>query len=1250
MKLKLPFFLFVAVCLSLNTSYAQTPDNQYFIPISFPKSPNATAFAKYGDYPVNLYSGLPEISIPLYTVESGSLSIPITLSYHPSGMLVDEAPGWVGAGWSINTGGMISRRIMGTPDEGGYLAGWRDAATLQPGTYNADIDYLRGVVITYNASAFDTRPDIYSYDLPGHGGKFFYNSKNAYKIQMVPFSPLNIKGLPTTGFTVQDEHGNIYILGHTATETTATSDEHGNHNTAVTAWMLENMIAQNRRDSINFSYQSQFIQNPAQTGQTITVEDLEEQSLGSFPQSCMPTQYLNPSTQPVPNSTYAAVTEQDISQIKFKNGKVEFKLNSSPRLDIKTNSNTNVYRLDTIKISAYNFGTKMMEVQKRIVFYTSYFATVTGVQGRLKLDSLQILDKAGSIVQHYRFDYNTNPIAPFGSYSKDYWGYYNGKMDGVSSPTLIPKTQVPYQVNGFATPTPIYIGSNDPNSRNPDSVYMQAGILKTIHYPTGGYTTFAYQTNRYWDNSGVMQLTGGLRVANISSYDGINIAPKVKTYVYNIARPNFMVSGYTGAINYGFFMNQVTARWYCTPNLVPGISDQKRVRTYYSESANNLTPTGGNPVAYSLVTEYLGTPANNVGKSVYMFRDTADAWAGSATGTGVPVIYDYFYSRGQLYSKSDYVHNANGTYQVAKRQVNSYTAFPTKMYNGVGMVVGMRFADQGSVTVAYPNQTAPGAGDNNTYPFDDYSIVSDDNYQVGSNTYNYDMNDTTKYTVSSVRYHYDDTIHQQVVSVSHNDSRGNSRTSTSKYAYNFLPTGATSTGNPVLDTMINEHMYAEPIEKTETYTTSSGPETTASQLNVFQPGSIIGSILPYKISILNIPAPVTNFVPASVVSGSVTGDSRYTQMISFDLYDFKNNITQYTPRNSTPVSILWDYQNSLPVAQVKNAINASFLYTSFEADGKGGWSYTGSPITDVTAPTGAWVYPLSAGTITSSFFATTNAYVLSYWSNNGVATVMGGGSSISGTPLRSNNGWTYYEHQVPVGVAQVTISGSASIDELRLYPASSQMTTYTFDPGGIKAITDTKNQISYFEYDPFQRLKNIKDWNGNIVKNYGYHTYDQTVSNDAIAATTFTRNNCPGGTAPQSTTYAVPAGRYLSSTKASANAQAVYDLNTNGQLLANNPTVCGCPIANINVTFTNSTGLNCQATFSGITNPYYFPTSGSQLIGVPAGTYATVTINITGSSPATITMGTRSPVTGHSATFNNVVIANGSSDLSISIH
>src|ERR1700722_11955307 len=81
----------------------------YFQPTVFPLAPNSMAFTKFGNYPVNLYSGLPDISIPLYTVEAGGLSVPVTLSYHASGNKIADVASWAGLGWSVNAGGSITR-------------------------------------------------------------------------------------------------------------------------------------------------------------------------------------------------------------------------------------------------------------------------------------------------------------------------------------------------------------------------------------------------------------------------------------------------------------------------------------------------------------------------------------------------------------------------------------------------------------------------------------------------------------------------------------------------------------------------------------------------------------------------------------------------------------------------------------------------------------------------------------------------------------------------------------------------------------------------------------------------------------------------------------------------------------------------------------------------------------------------------------------------------------------------------------
>ncbi len=64
------FLLFTAF-----QSFAQPVNNQ-IKDVTMP-APNAAALGKYGDYSVGTFTGVPDINVPIYTVQEGSLSLPI---------------------------------------------------------------------------------------------------------------------------------------------------------------------------------------------------------------------------------------------------------------------------------------------------------------------------------------------------------------------------------------------------------------------------------------------------------------------------------------------------------------------------------------------------------------------------------------------------------------------------------------------------------------------------------------------------------------------------------------------------------------------------------------------------------------------------------------------------------------------------------------------------------------------------------------------------------------------------------------------------------------------------------------------------------------------------------------------------------------------------------------------------------------------------------------------------------------------
>src|SRR6185295_9827169 len=107
----------------------------------------------------------------------------------------------------------------------------------------------------------------------------------------------------------------------------------------------------------------------------------------------------------------------------------------------------------------------------------------------------------------------------------------------------------------------------------------------------------------------------------------------------------------------------------------------------------------------------------------------------------------------------------------------------------------------------------------------------------------------------------------------------------------------------------------------------------------------------------------------------------------------------------------------------------------------------------------------------------TKPYILSFWASSAV-TVSGGATLAKSAP--TINGFTYYEYNIASGTGSVTVSGSALIDELRVYPKMARMATTTYDPlVGKTSECDQNNRCTYYEYDNLARLKFIKDENRN---------------------------------------------------------------------------------------------------------------------------------------------------------------------------
>lgn len=168
------------------------------------KSPDASQLSKHTDIPTSTHTGTVGIDIPIYTIKVGDFTLPISLKYHASGVKVKETASKVGLGWSLSVGGIsLSKQVLGREDKGKIQ--YINPDSFNPVQSNLN-DYNLAKSIKEELSQLDTQPDIYSFSLGNVSGEFYYDSSG--KIIQIPFSTVKIED----SFVFTDDQGIKYFF------------------------------------------------------------------------------------------------------------------------------------------------------------------------------------------------------------------------------------------------------------------------------------------------------------------------------------------------------------------------------------------------------------------------------------------------------------------------------------------------------------------------------------------------------------------------------------------------------------------------------------------------------------------------------------------------------------------------------------------------------------------------------------------------------------------------------------------------------------------------------------------------------------------------------------------------------------------------------------------------------------------------------------------------------------------------------
>ncbi|MDW7694029.1 hypothetical protein R9C00_04680 [Flammeovirgaceae bacterium SG7u.111] len=460
--------------------------------VSIPPSPTAASLGKFVDIPVANYTGTAQIGVPIYTVQEGSLSVPISLNYHSSGMKVGELPGWVGAGWALNAGGMISRVMRGKPDEieNGYFDVYddveymRQTLTSPQGANGFDFENDLDLIDKFSRGEKDGEPDMFYINASGASGNFFIDPSTG-EAYTIPYQKIKIDATYDVGpigtiskFVVTTANGDKYYFGgngYTETNSVQITQEQDPPD-YISSWFLEKIVSADNKDIITFEYQQQEYGEQVESFVSHTRSDITFVHPWIASSSTATPCPLGFESESESLSTVEIPDAKKLSRIVFTDGYVEFNA-TNDRTDFPTSM-----KLNSIVVKD-NQDNEFKNFELKYDYFNANRGTSPNPAQNLRLKLESVTETSNSVeLPPYEFTYDESQITARNSYAQDKWGYFNG---ATSNSSLVPA------MSGYGL---YYLEEGADRETNPATLY--GGSLIKMKYPTGGFTTFDYEPHQ----------------------------------------------------------------------------------------------------------------------------------------------------------------------------------------------------------------------------------------------------------------------------------------------------------------------------------------------------------------------------------------------------------------------------------------------------------------------------------------------------------------------------------------------------------------------------------------------------------------------------------------------------------------------------------------------------------------------------------------------------------------------------------
>lgn len=887
---------------------------------SIPPAPNAAEFSKVQDLSVDEYTGAFSTVIPLFTLKSRGIELPISLNYHTSGIKVDQEASNVGLGWSLSAGGVINRTIKGICDEmsysssngliGSYFVGYQRLNYGEP----------------YDEHSADRLPDEFSINVPGMiSGNFYFTkdreilegSYNGFMIEESRYSTGDLAEM-IKGFEIVDQNGINYSFAEVEKiETRSKGDKplsiQGNFRKSTSSFYLDEIVNSNNISAFSFIYETYSIDG----GNLVEQRDSYLYNyFGDFTNNTFWCQFCSDhlyegwqySNIPYSWNYRKLISAKRLQKIIFQDGYLLFAYGQN-RDDVENDqalTSIELYTLDNVMVKKYELNYD---------YFVSTGSSNSYLNKRLKLISIVESGKDEVELPPYQFLYNELELAPKRSFKSDFWGYNNGDTE---SDKYFPNLYYYPDMEGhFLFPFPLtnypyeeQIFTNDYSSDKSPNNYVIAGALELIRYQTGAYHKIIYEPNdfsyRRKDYQG-----NGIRVKEFEVYSENALLRKIK---YKYQREGYEES--SGSLSlipqFGYECNGMTNGgivFTSSNNNVPKYSKESLIT--YSCVTKEIYNSDETQFNGSIVSEYYTqNDYDNLdvrffvpGDPEYCENISIDPF--EITKNDYPFINNFSNEllRGSIKERKIYDNESN----LLQRQEET----PRLIKFDSIKILDRRtyfyhFAAQGDldypVTGTYYLRSAVSKPSNS---------ISEDRFG-------------TKIISKSIERIYDDKANLSKVSKITSDGVKDIQLEY-KYLYDFNYNDLSGNENVMAEgfyLMDAKNMNSTPIETIKKVGQNDSWKVVAGELN--SPIALSDNVLGFDdiqyLQSLN-PIDENQFVFTSLdANGDYIANDNYEKSIVFEEYDSETGqILQLKKENGISIVILWGYGKLYPVAKILNS-------------------------------------------------------------------------------------------------------------------------------------------------------------------------------------------------------------------------------------------------------------------------------------------------------------------------------------------